>query len=294
MTSTTSATTSASDWWRQALLSDGMLACLALATACVGLVLIGATILGRLGRVDGHLPGRRAVDACHSRGTATIEFALVVPIMLFFILLLAQTTLVMAGNLFVHYAAFAATRSAVVQIPADRGAVEPPNVLVHEPGWPKFDAIRTAAVLALAPVGGALPGGNAPADAVTDALGQHYQDYGRATPRWVDRIFADRLHYAYDRVSTRVTVMHTFVDGIGEVRHLDTDEGGDTFGPREPITVRVEHQLNLAVPVVWTLFADDSDDGRYAVVAAQYTLTNEGVIDALPAPPGLERLEPPD
>ena len=46
-------------------------------------------------------------------GTATLEFCMVIPIVLFLILLLVQSTLLMVGNQFVHYAAFAATRSAV-------------------------------------------------------------------------------------------------------------------------------------------------------------------------------------
>ena len=84
-------------------------------------------MLARLGRSQRRPSGP-------SQGTATIEFALVMPIMLFLILLLAQTTFVMAGNLFVHYAAFAATRSAIVYIPADYGPEEDPNVPAADAG----------------------------------------------------------------------------------------------------------------------------------------------------------------
>ena len=293
MTLTASVMLSTGDWWWQALTSEPMLTGIALAVVCLGLLLVSARALARLGRAGADRP-RQVDPARHSRGTATIEFALVIPIMLFFILLLAQTTFVMAGNLFVHYAAFAATRSAIVYIPADFGPTEPPNVLDHMAGAPKFDAIRAAAVLALVPVAGAMADGNAPADAISDGLDQHYQAYGRSPPRWRETLLPNRLHYAHDPISTRVTVMHTYLDENGDVRYLDTSAGGDEFGPREPITVRVEHQLNLSVPIVWALFADDTADGRYSVVAAQYTLTNEGVLDALPPTPALERLEPPE
>ena len=279
------------NWWWRAVTSDLSLGCLAAGLGSVALLLLGAVVLGRLGR--GARQSRQRDPAGQTRGTATIEFALVIPVMLFLILLLAQTTFVMAGNLFVHYAAFAATRSAVVYIPADHGPYEPPNVLDDAPGSPKFDAIRSAAVFALAPIAGAMPSGSAPSQAVTEAIDQYYQAYGRNPPRWVETLIADRLRYANDQLRTRVTVMHTFVDVDGRVTHADTTEAGPVFGPTEPISVRVEHQLNLSVPIVWVLFADDLDDGRYSVVTARYTMINKGVLDALPPTPLLPRYEPP-
>lgn len=274
------------NWWRQALTSSLSLTCLAVCLGCLAALGLGVCVLVRLGRLRREPCGR-------SQGTATIEFALVMPVMLFLILLLAQTTFVMAGNLFVHYAAFAATRSAIVYIPADYGPDEDPNVLLHEPGLVKFDAIRSAAALALAPAAGPMPDGSAPAEAITDALDHYYETYGRNPPRWIEALIADRLRYAYDPIRTRVTVMHTFVDDEGVVVHADTAEAGEQFGPTEPVTVRVEHQLNLSVPIVWTLFADDSDDGAYTIVTAQYTMINEGVVDALPPTPSLPRYDPP-
>ena len=53
------------------------------------------------------------------RGTVTIELVLVIPVVLFFSLLLVQVMLLMTANHFVHYAAYAAVRSAIVQIPVD-------------------------------------------------------------------------------------------------------------------------------------------------------------------------------
>jgi hypothetical protein len=49
------------------------------------------------------------------------------------------------------------------------------------------------------------------------------------------------------------------------------------------------------VPYISAIFADgrlDTSRGgnRYSLVAAQYTLTNEGIVDWLPPPPGLPRL----
>ena len=286
MTTVTADIMGLESWWHQAMTSGLSIGCLAVCIGCLAAISLGIRAIVRLGR-----PHRQSCR--QSQGTATIEFALVMPVMLFLIMLLAQTTFVMAGNLFVHYAAFAATRSAIVYIPADYGPDEAPNVLLHEPGSVKFDAIRAAAAIALAPAAGPMPHGNAPAEEITTALEQYYEAYGRSPPRWTETLIANRFRYAYDQIRTRVTVMHTFVDDEGVVVHADTDEAGEQFGPTEPVTVRVEHQLNLSVPIVWTLFADDTDDGAYTMVAAQYTMINEGVVDALPPTPSLPRYDPP-
>ena len=92
----------------------------------------------------------------NNNGTATMEFVLVFPILLFFSLLLAQTTLLAGANAFIHYAAFAATRSAIVQIPTGYAPDESPNVIINADGHTKHDIIRRAAVFALVPVSGRL------------------------------------------------------------------------------------------------------------------------------------------
>lgn len=212
-------------------------------------------------------------------GTVTLEFALVVPVMLFLMLLLAQTTFALTGNLFVHYAAFAAVRSAMVHIPADYSPSEPPNVIDARPGSPKYDAIRAAAAIAVMPVAGRLDEGQTQ---LRDALAEHFTAYGRTAPRWARTLIADRASYA--EAHTQVTILHTHVGGGDTIIYEDAATTPEPFGYRAPVTVRVRHRLNLSVPLVWTLFAD-ADGQRWRTIEAQYTLTNEGIPTALPPPP---------
>jgi hypothetical protein len=68
----------------------------------------------------------------------------------------------------------------------------------------------------------------------------------------------------------------------------DLPEGGPyTFGPKDPISVRVEHKLALDVPVAKLVFADAGGD--WVLVTARYTLTNEGVPTDLPPAPTIPR-----
>lgn len=247
-------------------------------------------------------PGRQATRPSSTEsGNATIEFALVAPILLFFALILAQTTLTMTGNLFVHYAAFAATRSAIVHIPS-QNELEPMNTLVEPGQSPKHRHIQAAAAIALIPVAGRLPdseGGSPDAQAFAQALNSHYAAYGQASPGWVDKLAADRYRYAFTR--TEATVMRTLAPPRDmQVAFAPIVEYPYTFGPKEPITVEVRHKLNLAVPYVRWIFDDEdhtgqtwservASSGKYTLVHARYTLTNEGIIDDLPPKPPLPR-----
>lgn len=240
------------------------------------------------------------------RGTTTIEFAMVLPIAMFFALLLTQTMLVMGGQLFVKYAAFAATRTAVVQIGSGHNEWygEPQN-WIHVGAMGKFERIRRAAEFALVPCAGRLNDGtSAPTQAYVDGLSAHFNAYGRDTPAWVINLAADRLHYA--RANTKVALWKTSVhdeDGdelLDTTRFTPVNEGATaTFGPREPITVAVTHRLNLSVPIVAVFFSDGehtsatSSASRYfSVITAHMTLPNEGIVQTLPERPTLERIEP--
>ncbi len=229
-------------------------------------------------------------------GTATIEFCMVFPIVLFLTLILVQSTLLMVGNQFVHYAAFAATRSAIVYIPADYShqGVEGRNTIVPDEGSPKFDAIRAAAYLAVMPVCGKLDDSseNLRTGELVDGLNDHFASYGQDAPRWVDTLAAARLRYAAENTDVQILYSDILNEDLDLV---DIASAGDfyNFGPRETITVRVEHRLNLSVPYVRGIFADgEHADGRgkYANVTAHYTLTNEGIDPSLPEQPPIERI----
>ncbi len=219
---------------------------------------------------------------------------MVFPIVLFLILMLVQATLLMVGNQFVHYAAFAATRSAIVYIPADmtdQGGTAR-NSMTLAKGTPKYDAILRAAYFAVMPVCGKLDDSSEllRTDDFVDGLRDHFTRYGQDAPRWVDTLAADRLRYAAEH--TDIQIMRTDVINQ-DVTFDEVLPGDDPFGPRESITVRVEHKLNLSVPYVRAIFADGDlpgGRGKYTLVTAHYTLTNEGVNPDLPEKPDLERV----
>jgi len=269
------------DVWWTALSSPLSLTCAGIA---LGLLIAGCGVmwliwqLRRLQPV--HLRSRRGES-----GTATIEFALVLPILLFIALALIQTMLVMGGNLYVFYSAYAATRSAIVQIPADYGSGEDPNF--YSQGGRKHQYIRRAAVMALVPVSAS--DGDAGGGGVNLASGiqSFYSAYGRTAPPWVDKLDA---RYAYADANTEVFVRRTLVQG-DDVAWEDVTSGD--FEPKEPISVRVDHRLNLPIQYVAGIFSDGETGGRrYMEISAQYTLTNEGLLTEMPPDPELERREP--
>lgn len=280
--------TSADFWW-QTLSSPLSLRCAALAVGLIlGVVLVTRALLRFRGTRR-----RFSFAALHrdTGGVATIEFALLVPILLFIILTLAQTTMLMGGNIFVHYAAFAAARTAIVQIPADY-ADEPANTYLGSPGTAKRQAIFCSAVFALLPVSGSTPGGNsgdAPpvsTDALTQAMTQFYTAYGQTPPPWIAKLLPNRLAYA--AANTTLAVLTPVVDG----NTVSFNELTGVVNPADPITVRVTHNLNLGVPYVNRIFADGSNGGtqRYTTLTADSTLSNQGITDHLPPPPSLPRL----
>ena len=229
-------------------------------------------------------------------GTATIEFALVFPILLVFILLLVQVTLLMVGNLYVHYAAFAATRAAIVQIPRNT-TDEPTNVIwPRNPGMEKYRAIRRAAIFALVPVSGRSSGdadsvGDVSPPAYVDALREHFAQGQGEQPAWVDSLIEEKVRYA----ATNTTIELLVYDEDAQPPDFKPLSYFYTFGPRDPVTVRVGHRFDLAVPYVRFFFADgryQSDDGQgaYTIIEAQTTLTNQGVDPAMPEPPSIRRL----
>ena len=233
-----------------------------------------------------------------SDGTATIEFALVFPIVLFLTLVMLQVMLLMTGNFFVQYAAFAAARTAIVQIPVDdtlgySGTYgdEPANVLDPSEDGRKMRTIHQAAAFALMPVSGPSKEGDVATTGFVEGLSKHYHDTGRDIPPWIEGMAANRLRYAYQY--TRVTVLLPRVEG-SKVSYEPLSPSGHRFGPKDPVTVQVRHQFFLSIPYVRLIFADGENavaggEGRYTTITAQATLTNEGWNPALPPTPVLPR-----
>ena len=281
----TGSSASSTDLWQMLVTSPWTWRCAVIALACLIFFAVAANAGIRLGRARRH----RLRLLGDTDGTATVEFVLVTPILLFMVLMLIQTMLVMTGNIYVHYAAFAATRSALVQIPVDDRPRdgERPNLIIASPASFKYNAIRRAAVFALVPVSGRLDVPGPDDEQFVQGLTNFYGAYNRSPPNWVDQLAARRLSYA--DANTDLTLLRTALDG--EVNVSFTPQQELSLGPKDPVTVRVEHHLNLSIPYAKAIFADDDDpDLTYMLVGAQYTLTNEGIADHLPEAPLLPRV----
>lgn len=225
----------------------------------------------------------RIAELQSDQGSATLEFVLIIPMLLFCTLTLAQTTLVMGGNVFVHYAAFAATRSAITTIPMNYTQTGEPRNYLLVPDGQKFERIRQAAVFALLPVAGrSSDSATSDSTLLVDGFKSYYRDLDQEPPVWIDNFLAQRLAYANSH--TGITFSRVVTESESDLLWEPMESGIHQYGPREPVTVQVEHQLHLAVPYVWPLFAD-SRAAKHTLVKAFYTLNNEGVDIELPPSP---------
>lgn len=269
-----------SEFWWSTLSSQLSIGC---AIAAVVLVIVAAqcvVVMIRCGRST-RRPVRLWAD---NNGTATIEFALTLPVLLFVVLMLAQITMLMGGNLFVHYAAFAAVRTAIVQIPLN--VDDGPNT--YTPGGTKAEAILRSAVFAIVPAAGradSAGNSNIPVGQYVDAVSSFYSSYGQSPPPWIESLLRQRLNYA--SANTTITVLRPrIIDDVVVFENLDGN-----VQQADPITVRVNHKLNLGVPYINRIFADGNlgNNVRYTEVIAMATLTNEGITDEFPPLPVVPR-----
>jgi len=246
-----------------------------------GLILFSSALLLAaagiaLWRAAGGQRARRAGIRSGQSGQAFIEFAMVLPIALVLVLVMAQSSLLMGGNLCVHYAAYCAARSAIVTVPDEVALAEPPNVLA-DTFFPspsaKMRRIHMAAVWAVMPVsasGADLPAGDVAA--LEDGLERFFDLYGRSVPGWVRRHFARKMYYADENTTVE----------------LAPPADGQKYGEHEDLSVKVQHTLYLSVPYANWLFATlmrdgvdlDFGTGEYGMnIHATCRLTNEGVQD---------------
>lgn len=315
----------ASPWWSPAVAQGLGLRCLLIAAA-------GAAVLSVLIRAMWNLSGRSAsagADKPTERksfpdfqkfprfrgrlssesGTATVEFVLVFPVALVICLVLLQTVLMFTGNLFVNYAAYAATRSAIVQAPD--GAPDGGGALGY--GSPAFAAVERAAGYAMVPVSGKGTGGGGSSsgggidDAKGDPAGTFEAGltayFGGAddAPAWVENLAGPRMRYALEHTKVKLYETRIADNGVPEFVDpgSDADEGAPrvgavTFGPKDPVTIGVTHRLHLSIPYVSKFFFDgthatEGGDTHYADLFATCTMTLEGYDRQLPPLPEVER-----
>lgn len=260
---------------------------------CVVVLILATRAVWVTGRGDG-----RGRALARGSGTATVEFALVAPVAMFVLLLLCQITMLMVGNIFVNYAASAATRAATLVMADDRRG-EGPNEFAAgaRDADSKHQTIHRTAAFALAPISGVrgTGSGNAVVSDYVAAIGAHYEAYGQPVPQWVETRLAGRLSYALE--ATEIMLMRTVVDGSTDPPHVDftpLDEGFlHAFDAREPITVRITHEYHLGVPYINRLLArvaSDDDSEPTWTIRARSTLTNMGIRPDLPPAPAVPRL----
>lgn len=289
----------ASDWWWATLTSGPALLLLGFAVVCLALLLYMGyrlRVVSARYRKAG-LKQRLSGDS----GVAMIEFVLVTPILLIVTLLLIQTMLVFTGLFYVQYSAFAAARTAIVQIPM--ASSEPMNDLMPSRGSDKFDAIESAAVLAVLPVSGREGGSSVASSELVSGISEVYSALGQSEPAWVDELLGERLNYAINH--TGIQIERVSFAEEGSEAYFETVNDYATFDPKETVSVRVRHEFALTVPLASRVFSAvgesgtyspasrDSDSpgppGQWTVIEARAILTNEGIDRRMPEAPEVPR-----
>jgi len=255
------------DWVVSAITSRMFVICaLVTLASTAGLVLLGG-FLWRAG-------ARQRLRPRGEDGAAILEFVMVLPIGLMLVLVIVQSSLLMVGNLCVHYASYCAARSAIVNVPADLSPTEPPNFVSDDAtASGKLRRVHVAAVWAVLPVSCSSP--SIPeGDAATLKKGLEglLSGFGQEPPSWIQEHLGRKLQYAED---------HTQVS-------LSAPLKGDKYAAHEDIVVTVRHTLYLSVPYASKLFATMAREGvelnfapgEYGMeITATCRLTNEGVQD---------------
>jgi hypothetical protein len=241
--------------------------------------------LVRLGGSRPTLARLRRLHSDEAGGVQSVSFVLVLPIFVMVVLFIVQLSQVVVGTIVVHYAAFAAARSAIVWIPARLEPYDPlddfqfdtfgpylrenqvgPLLSVVGPGQggtvyrigsrtAKMQRIETAAVLAclsICPSRRTLIGSQPhPAFAVVDRLYRSLAP-GAATNPQVSVRLRNKLAYSLAATSVEVTFLHRDDEPPLGTYLLRTADGRDLqrfyvweVGWQDPITIKVTHQFAL-------------------------------------------------
>ena len=289
------------DWWWVALTSGPALWLLGFAVLCVVLLMyFGLRLRAMSAGVRRASVRERLAD---DSGVAMIEFVLVTPILLIVTLLLIQTMLVFTGLFYVQYSAFAAARTAIVQIPSELGL--PSNEIGSSSA--KADKILGSAVVALVPVSGRESSTNSAGAAIgplfVGAMSQMYSTQGKSEPNWVNEMLAERINYAANHTDIE---LHRVYPGEGsQTVVLEPIEGYTLLGPKDAISVTVRHEFALSVPLASRVFSAVGESGSYSpasrdgespgppgqwtMIESRAILTNEGIDRRLPQAPEVPR-----
>lgn len=228
----------------------------------------------------------RELHADEGGSAQSLSFVLTLPVFIMVILLIVQVSQIMIGTVVVHYSAFAAARSAVVWIPAGLSDAEPENcisayyldpeasdqrfpmlnpdaadygpaeggvTLVVVPGSPKFEKIRSAAVVACMPIspsrslGRALPGSAATGADILQRLYAAMVPASTTNSRVPARI-ENKLAYALANTEMELRFFHKNSEPPLVPYYIGPDTAqfrGNELGFQDQLTVTVFHDMAL-------------------------------------------------
>jgi hypothetical protein len=292
--------------------------------AALGVSFLLAYFLLRMSRARLQLGRIKQLHRDQAGGVQSLSFVLTLPIFLMVMMLIVQVSQLMIGVMVVHYAAFAAARSAIVWIPADLRRFDPaegPNCIslyipdltaenqtflelpAYRPilndqgqvlGWgyarsdysgplpggvtyliapsgPKYDKIRSAAVLACMPISPSRPMGDS-LESAPDLLGPNAHPASTsasdaalilqeaylsmspasATNTAVPERLRNKLAYALRNTAVEVRFYHQNFEPplqpypfLFETELADTTFKGNEVGRQDLVTVKVTHNFAL-------------------------------------------------
>jgi hypothetical protein len=247
--------------------------------------LVVAYLLVRVNRARLDWGRLRRLHADEVGSVQSLSFVLTLPVFVMVMLFIVQVSQLMIGITIVHYAAYAAARSASVWIPARLAEPEQENCIssyhldpdapdqqppvldpqdkkygpseggvtyVIEPSSGKYEKIASAAVMACMPIspsrdlGLPLPPGGAAADTLRAAYQALAPD--SASYAAVPRRLQNKLAYAVSNTKVEIRFFHKNDEPPPETYMLEDDIGEFYFnevGWQDPITVTVKHALAL-------------------------------------------------
>jgi hypothetical protein len=227
----------------------------------------------------------KRLHADQTGAVQSLSFVMVLPIFVMLMLFILQLSQVLIGTIVVHYAAFAAARSAAVWIPARLEPYDPrddadfatsgpylrenqagPQLTVVGPGQggtiykiqsptPKLQQIQNAAVLACLPIcpsRSVLSGGQPhPASNVVQNLYRTLAPQAATNPQ-VNVRLRNKLAYSAAATTVEVTFLHRDDEPPLGPYFIRTADGRQVeqfyfweVGWQDPVTVKVTHQFAL-------------------------------------------------
>lgn len=272
----------------------------------------------------------RMLHKCEDGGVQSLAFVLTLPVFIIILQTIVTISQLMIGVMGAHYAAFASARAATVWIPADVPYYEPPNRIQGlryvvngpivsidaDPQSEKYQRIRTAAVMAVAPFGPSRDLGLRPqTPAIQRAVASTQNIYHALVPTATDSRINARINnkLAWADLNTavylewrsahngRVGPNVSWGPSYNPVGHPLHQWDPYEVGWQDPITVYVLHRFALlpgpgrwlAKYLVWSKNVParirrfippnflqqqaDSTDTYTVVIPASATMTNEGL-----------------